>query len=240
MQIIPSVSYMRKADVEASAYALLSRYGAEFEPVVELPVPVEKIADFLLELSLDWGPIADEAASPVLAYIDPGAGKIRINEHRRSEFELYPGMLEFTLGHEVGHHQLHMLGSGVEQLAMDFGSDIAQNPKGPTDAEIAARSGLNPKGYLCRERLGGSVKDTRETQANWFASYLLMPEHLLRPSIKNVNLLSWPNLYRLSERCCVSISALKIRLAELRLVYVGADGALYRTEAEANGLKRLL
>jgi Zn-dependent peptidase ImmA (M78 family) len=144
-------------------------------------------------------------------------------------------MLEFTLAHEIGHHELHLLQNGVEQLEMDFTEDGV--PLTNDDAAVLARSGVSSKGYLCRE--SGSQKDMRETQADRFAGYLLLPEHLLLPAIEGVNLLNWPTLYRLREQFGVSISALTIRLSNLGLLHVSGK-SLYRSEAEATGMKRML
>jgi hypothetical protein len=71
MKVSPTVSYISNNSIEAAAYAVLQRYGQEFDAVTRLPVPVEQIADFMMELSLDWGPIADSDENPVLAFIDP-------------------------------------------------------------------------------------------------------------------------------------------------------------------------
>jgi Zn-dependent peptidase ImmA (M78 family) len=235
MKINPSVSFISKNAIEASAYGLLERYGREIEPITELPIPVERIADFMLHLSLDWGPIADNEEHPVLAFIDPEGHRIRINERHLQRFQAYPGMLEFTLAHEIGHHELHLLQNGVEQLEMDFTFDGL--PFTNDDAAVLARSGVSSKGYLCRET--GSQKDAREAQADRFAGYLLLPEHLLLPAIEGVNLLNWTSLYRLRDRFAVSISALTIRLSALGLLYI-ADKSLYRSEAEALGMQRML
>jgi Zn-dependent peptidase ImmA (M78 family) len=235
MKINPAVSFISNTAIEASAYGVLERYGREFEPITELPVPVERIADFMLQLGIDWGPIADNEENPVLAFIDPEGHRIRINERHMPRFKAYPGMLEFTLAHEIGHHELHLLQNGIEQFEMDFTCDGV--PLTNDDAAMLARSGVSSKGYLCRE--SGSQKDAREAQADRFASYLLLPEHLLLPAVEGVNLLSWTTLYRLRDQFAVSISALTIRLSGLGLLYVSGK-LLYRSEAEAMGMQRML
>lgn len=110
MQINPQVSFIPKARLEALANSLLARYGREIEPIFGPPVPVEKIADFLLELNLEWLEIPDTEAEPILAYLDPRSRTIRLNERRLAHFEQYPGTYQYTLAHEIGHYQLHLLG----------------------------------------------------------------------------------------------------------------------------------
>lgn len=211
MQINPHLNFISKASLEEQANALLERYGREIEPIIRTPVPVEKIADFLLELNLEWLDIADTEAAPILAYLDPGSKTIRLNERRLAHFEQYPGSYEFTLAHEIGHYQLHMLGGEL--------------PPGQF--------------YLCRDPQTG--KDWREWQAERFASFLLLPLSLLQPAVAGVNFDNWPALYRLRDQFKVSITALRIRLEELDYLYVTAEGRLYpgRTAAAADQRQEL-
>lgn len=110
MQINPDVPFIPDATLEELANELLERYGRDIEPIYKPPVPVEKIADFLLELNLEWRDIPDTEAEPILAYLDPGSKTIRLNERRLAFFEQYPGTYQYTLAHEIGHYQLHLLG----------------------------------------------------------------------------------------------------------------------------------
>lgn len=208
MQIKSHVPFIPEADLEALADALLERYEQEIEPIFAPPVPIEPIADFLLELSIEWLDIPDTEDEPILAYLSPDTKAIRLNERRLPYFEQYPGAYAFTLAHEIGHYQLHLTQG-----------DAAQDQV-----------------YLCRHRQ--TVKDRREWQAERFASYLLMPSSLLWPALDGVNLQRWSDLYQLRDQFNVSITALKIRLEELGCLHVTADGQLHPTEAAATRARR--
>jgi tetratricopeptide (TPR) repeat protein len=203
MQINPDVPFIPDASLEELANELLERYEREIEPIFGPPVPVEKIADFLLELNLEWLDIPDTEAEPILAYLDPGSKTIRLNEQRLAFFEQYPGTYQYTLAHEIGHYQLHLLGDEMQP----------------------------DQTYVCRFQ--GIPKDRREWQAERFASYLLMPESLLLLAIKGIDLYRWPTLYRLRDQFQVSITALTIRLEELGYLYVTTNGRLYPSPTEA-------
>ena len=203
MQINPHVPFISETDLEESANALLDRYAWEFESITAPPVPVEKIADFLLELAIEWLDIPDTEAQPILAYLQPDSNTIRLNERHLPFFDQYPGTYEYTLAHEIGHHQLHL-----------------------TEHEVQPESV-----YVCRARHTGS--DRREWQAERFAGYLLMPISLLLPAIEGVNLQHWPSLYRLRNQFKVSITALKIRLEELGFLYIAPNDQLYPTRQQA-------
>lgn len=216
MQINPHVSFIAEERLEAVANGLLERYEREIAPIVAPPVPVEKIADFLLDLRIEWLDMPDTDDEPVLAYLHPESKSIRFNERRLDYFEQYLGTYEYTLAHEIGHYLFHL--TPVEMQSQPVKSDKF----GPGQA------------FLCRYKPAGH--DQREWQAEQFASYLLMPAHLLLPAIEagGVNVHSWPDLYRLRDQFNVSITALRIRLEKLGYLYVAANGRLYPTKAAAS------
>jgi hypothetical protein len=186
MQVKSQVPFIPEPELEKQANLLIDRYYQEIEPILSPPVPVEKIADFLLELGMEWIPIPDTDDEPILAYIHAESRTIRLNEKRQSHFDQYMGTYEYTLAHEIGHYLFHLTDYEFEQTHFDF---------------------VQGKGYLCRDK--SKTKDKREWQAERFASYLLMPSSLLIPTIENINLLSWRNLYSLRDKFQVSITALK-------------------------------
>ncbi len=66
-----------------------------------------------------------------------------------------------------------------------------------------------------------------------------MPKRLLLPQAKKLDLLEWPNIYLLKNTFKVSLTAMKIRLEKLRLIYFGENGRIYRDRLEAQGNQRL-
>lgn len=216
MHIDPTVAYISDRDIEVHATTLLAQYSRELEQIVTPPVPVEQIADFLLKLNIDWSPIPDDNASPILGCIIPATRTIQINERRREHFERYFGTFEYTLGHELGHHELHLLPENLEQLPLIGNS--------------------SQPGHICRPQ---QVKDRRELQAERFASYLLMPSFLLLPSIEGKDLCNWQTLYRLRDQFHVSITALNKRLTGINRLYVDEKGKLHPSKMIADGQRRL-
>jgi hypothetical protein len=197
MQINPQVPFISEARVEELANDLLDQYNWEIEPIFGPPIPVERIADFLLELNLEWLNIPDTEEEPILAYLDPPSKTIRFNEQRLPYFEQHPGTYEYTLAHEIGHYQLHLLNGTVQADEV----------------------------YVYRHQQ--ATKNRREWQAEKFASYLLMPVSLLMPAIKGLDLHCWSTLYRLRDLFQVSITALRIRLEEMGYLYLAPNGQLY-------------
>lgn len=203
MQINSHVPFIPQRELEALANTLLGEYARAIEPISMPPVPVEEIADFLLELNIEWLAIDDTEDEPILAFLHPGSKTIRLNERRLPYFEEHPGTYQYTLAHEIGHYQLHV------------------------------KTGDIPPGQLYVYRHKQSSKDRREWQAERFASYLLMPEYLLFPTLEQVDLHQWPALYGLRDRFQVSITALTIRLEELGYLQVGSNGRIYSNPTAA-------
>ena len=69
--------------------------------------------------------------------------------------------------------------------------------------------------------------------------FLLMPTSLLLETIQGVDLLNWPNLYRLRDLFQVTITALTVRLTRLNLLYVADDKQLFPSRQEYDGQMRL-
>ena len=209
--------YLPDVYIERQAIRLLNRYEREFEAVTKPPVPVEDIADGLLDLRILWDALPESAGTSTLAGLDPDERMIKFNESRGNVIEETPGLYNTVLGHEVGHWELHV----------DCGRDAQEQL--PKFDQI----------YDCLYQEATSTQGPRETQAHRFMAFLLMPSNLLWEAVRDVELTSWPNLYRLRELFQVTISALTIRLERLGVLYVAADGQLYPSLQEYHGQTRL-
>ena len=212
-----TIRYLPDVHIERQATRLLNRYELEFEAVTEPPVPVEDIADGLLELGILWDSVSEADGTSTLAGLNPPERMIKFNESRRQVFEETPGLYNTMLGHEIGHWELHV------------------------DHKSAAQQQL-PKleqVYECLYQESTCTRGPKETQAHRFMGFLLMPSSLLWEAIRDVELTNWTNLYRLRELFQVTISALKIRLERLDVLYVARDGQLYPSSQEYHGQTRL-
>jgi len=226
MHVRPDLSFVPDAALEIRAGQLLQRYTQAYGPVTEFPVPVEHIADLLLELDLLWEPIPDGPAVWTLAYLDPANRRVGLNEAHRAHFDTFFGTYEFTLAHEIGHLLLHL--SDAELLPLPF----------------PAEAGAERRGYLCRSPgdaagVTSQQYDRREVQANRFAGYLLLPEDLLRAAARGRDLTRRADLDQLRALANVSMAALQIRLQGLGWLYVAPDGTRFHSRGEAEGQPRL-
>jgi Zn-dependent peptidase ImmA (M78 family) len=66
-----------------------------------------------------------------------------------------------------------------------------------------------------------------------------MPRNLIEEAAFQIDRTKWPNLYDLAKRFNVTISALRVRLEQLDLLYVDNDNTLYESRDHKFGQKRM-
>ena len=212
-----TTKYISDAQLEGKADRVLRRYEARYHVVTGPPVPVERIVEDVLDLGILWDRVPKASGRTILAALDPGAQMVVFNESTREFFDKTTGLYNTVLAHEAGHWEIHV-NHGLR----------AQLPLPTLERELT-----------CFYRQSGPGNDWREVQAHRFMGFLLMPSGLLLEAISDVDLLSWPALYKLRDRFQVTITALKVRLERLGLLYVTGDGELYRSRQEYEGQLRL-
>jgi Zn-dependent peptidase ImmA (M78 family) len=195
--------------LEARADALLAAYGRKYGYVDRLPIPLDELVEYHLDLTFDCRVIPDSTAE-IPAALDYLGRAIYINDLARPLFNQFPGLERYSIAHEVGHWELHVDHAVLGQLS------------------LFEREGTEP--LLCRHQ----DRSRREVQAEKFAAYLLMPRDLVLQAVSGRTLTAWPQIYELAHEMGVSITALRIRLSDLGLVFVHADGSLSRSRPGQN------
>ena len=192
---------------------VLRRYQSRCGAVSRPPVPVERILEDVLDLSILWDEIPELPGQSILAALDSSSKTVIFNESRRTLITDTPGLYYTVLAHEAGHWEVHV----------DHGL-LTQLPLPNFERE-----------FSCLYRSSGPGQDLREVQAHRFMGFLLMPSDVLLEAVRDVDLISWPVLYKLRDRFKVTITALKVRLERLGLLYVTEDGNLYPSRQEYEG-----
>ncbi|MDP9364055.1 MAG: ImmA/IrrE family metallo-endopeptidase [Chloroflexota bacterium] len=210
---LPSPRFIPDAVLERRALDLLREHERRTGSPISLPVPIDAIVERTLGLRVVWLPIEEQPGEIILARIDPdyrGHPTIQMNENRVAHFEGFFGTEQFSLAHEAGHWVLHYGRGRGRQLGLL--PDTAEQ----ADAVV-----------LCRRMSDG---DRRELQADRFAAYLLLPEHLVRPAVARFDLIRRGDVTRLARDCGVSKRAMARRLDSLGMVHLGVNGELLPCE----------
>ena len=212
-----TTKFLSDTQLEDMAGRLLFRYESLYGTIASPPVPMERILEDVLDLNILWEDIPEPPDQSILAELDSSSKTVTFNESRRALITETAGLYYTILAHEAGHWEVHV----------DNGL-LAQRPLPNFERDVS-----------CLYRSSGPGQDLREVQAHRFMGFLLMPSHVLLEAVREVDLLSWPMLYELRDRFQVTITALKVRLERLGLLYVTEDGKLHPSRQEYEGQIRL-
>ncbi len=185
------MTFIPEARIEARAVDIWQRHA--LTPGFDVEALVDDLG-----LGLAWEPLADEIGARVLGQLIPAEKVVVLNERYLPLLEQKEGRLRrYTIGHEIGHWELH--------------SD-------------ACRSGTLPlfdgKRILCRD---GSVNPV-ERQAEMFSAALLMPRGPLLRALPDPPWVGWPTVYRLADSFLVNVTPMAIRLERLGRMHRNENG----------------
>ena len=212
-----NTKFLPDAQLDSMASRLLGRYESVSGPVASPPVPIERIIEDTLDLNILWDSITESEGQSILAGLEPDTQTIVFNDARSVVTIETPGLYNTVLAHEAGHWELH-----VDHAL------LAQQPLPHFE-----------RAFSCLYRQSGPHQGPKEVQAHKFMSFLLMPSDLLLESVRDVDLTSWSQLYKLRDHFQVTITALTIRPEKLGLLYVSEEGHLYPSRQEFEGQLRL-
>jgi hypothetical protein len=218
------VRFLSREEIEFAAISTVFAYERQFEKITDPPIPVEEILECHLELDLRFEDLVGSHSAPdALGAIWMHQREVKIDASLDpTVFPQKEGRYCFTVGHEIGHWQLHryLFLADANQFSL---FDVTQEPS-----------------IVCR---AGQSKDPIEWQADTFSSYLLMPKRMVIRAWEQVYGSHRPyfaarEMTSLSERCSsakgwppsvevarkmagkfkVSAQAMQIRLVELGLL----------------------
>jgi len=232
------MKFYRREAVEERAEQRLSEYcrlvGAPLSP----PIPMDQIAERLFGLTILWDTIDEMPGESILGAIVPEERLIILNESRKDLFAAKPGLERSTKGHELGHWDLYVDVSVLDHPRL-FHADspsvaFRSTPHGQAAVLKALQS--SEAGMKFLRELQDRADDPHEERAvNRYAAALSMPRDLIVEAANQIDRTQWRALYRLAERFDVTITALKVRLSQLNLLYVDDSGQLFPSKDHAVG-----
>jgi hypothetical protein len=238
------MKFYRNERIEEIAESRLLDFERKLAKPLSLPVDVELFGELVLELSILWDEIEELPGEEVLAGLKPSERLIVMNERRRNEMEAKPGRRRLTQGHEMGHWDLFVDKSKLDHPALfaEVSSEIFAYRSTTTGQVqilktlLACTEGQN----LLREiRLRADTPDEARS-VNRYAAGILMPRTLIIDEAMKIDRTQWRNLYRLADRFGVTISALRVRLEQLNLLFLDQDtNTLFSSREQAYGQSRL-
>jgi IrrE N-terminal-like domain len=239
------MKFYRNEQIEQIAEQRLLDFERKLAQPLSLPVDVELFGELVLELSILWEDIEELPGEEVLAGLIPVERLIVMNDRRRHEMEEKPGRCRLTQGHEMGHWDLFVDKSRLDQPRL-FGSEPAtifayRSTKSGQVQIIQALLLSCEKGRDMLRQMNSRADTPDEARCvNRYAAAILMPRTVLIDEARKIDRTQWPNLYRLAERFGVTISALRVRLEQFNLLYVDqVTKKLYPSREQAHGQSAL-
>lgn len=210
---------------------------------LRVPIPIDLVGERVLGLRFLWDEIDELPGEAVLGAIQPSKRLIILNERRKELFDEKPGLERSTKGHEMGHWDLFVDESTLHHpLLFEAGEDqpFAYRSSGQGDVVVLKRLLQSEEGQRLLRSMARRADDPVEASAvNRYSAALSMPAKLVAEEVRRIDRTRWSDLYRLRERFDVTISALVVRLQQLGLLHVTADGELFHSRHEAAGQRVL-
>jgi len=225
LNLFKPYQFYSKDEIEGIANEILRRMQALSNYELKFPIDTTRVSDFL-NLNILYETILPDEQGLIIANILPLERKIVINTGIPEVLGVFA---ESTIAHEIGHWILHVNQDEAESFSekLEMNSAVAET--------------VQP--FLCRsasEQMdkysASSQRDQIEWQAQYFASCLLMPRHVVEEIRKGRDLTNWRHLYAMRDELGVTISNLVNRLQELGWIYIPKGSKqIYLAKAGAKG-----
>ncbi|MBD1879201.1 ImmA/IrrE family metallo-endopeptidase [Coleofasciculus sp. FACHB-T130] len=219
MSIIKPYRYIKKEEIEHLANHLLSQMQQNPKYTPTWPFDATRVADFL-DIGVFWDKIPPDEKGSIAAMILPVERQIVIKEDIPG---LRGGFGQSTIAHEIGHLLLHIDKNTVDKFVerLEQGIEIDMQP------------------FLCRSVSGQLEKI--EWQAQYFASCLLMPRHILGEVQKGRDLTRESHLDAMAHELGVTKRNLKHRLKDISWIHIPEPSkTIYLGEAAPSRNKRAI
>jgi hypothetical protein len=236
------VRFYRNNDIEERAALRLSQLEQMLGRPLTPPIPIDRLAEDILELDFLWEPIEQMPGETILGAISPETRRIILNETHRALFEQKQGLERSTKGHEMGHWDLYLSANVDHPRLFDSIDSTLVAYRNSATREVMVIKALiaSPEGQELVRTLHSRADHPDEARAvNRYAAALSMPKVLICNEALKIDRTQWRNLYGLAEKFDVTITALRVRLEQLDLLHISKDGTLYGSPEEATGQRSL-
>jgi hypothetical protein len=120
------VKFYRNQEIEDLAAERLSQLARILARPLAPPIPIDLLAEQVLELDFLWEDIDELPRETVLGALHPHKRLIIMNDKHRALFDTKPGLERFTKGHEMGHWDLF-----IDQGALEHPTLFALDDSSP-------------------------------------------------------------------------------------------------------------
>ena len=239
------MKFYRNEQIEQIAEQRLHEFAQKLERPLSFPIDIELFGDLVLGLSMLWEEIEEIPGEEVLGGLRAPDRLIVMNERHQQEMEQKPGRRRLTQGHEMGHWELFVDKSKLDHPDLfDAAAPEIFAYRSSTGGQVEIIQTLltSEPGWDILRQINSRADTSDEARSvNRYAAAILMPRSAVIEEARKIDRTQWRNLYLLVEHFGVTISALRVRLEQLNLLYVDQKtNTLYPSREEAHGQGRLM
>jgi Zn-dependent peptidase ImmA (M78 family) len=239
------MKFYRNEQIEQIAEQRLHEFEQKLERPLSFPIDIELFGDLVLGLSMLWEEIEEIPGEEVLAGLRAPDKLIIMNERHQHEFEQKPGRRRLTQGHEMGHWELFVDKSKLDHPELfDAAAPEIFAYRSSTGGQVEIIKTLlasEPGRDILRQINSRADTSDEARSVNRYAAAILMPRSAVIEEARKINRTQWRNIYPLAKHFGVTISALRVRLEQLNLLYVDQKtNTLYPSREEAHGQGQLM
>lgn len=221
------INQLTDADIDDAAAERIYQYEQLAGTAVTLPVPVHRICEQVLGLDFDWDEIEEYPGEQILGGLIPRQRRIVLNTAHLDLFEAKPGLERSTIGHEMGHWDIHLDRGSLNHPRLrgfDTSAHIVKRGSSRGDSllvEVLNRAVHDDRYYKLYQQLKANHDhpDVRNA-VDTYQSSLLMPKWLMLEAADDFDLSRWRDLYAFADFADVTISNLVRRLRRLDLIFI--------------------
>lgn len=234
---------LRNQEIEETAQSRLAELQRQLGRPLSPPIPIDLIAEKVLGLDFLWEPIDELPGEKIFGGLIAKKRLIVLNENHKGLFVGKPGIERSTKGHEMGHWDLFIDKGSLDHPTLfnvDGDGPFAFRSSPAGDVAIIKMLDRDAEGRELLRKIQSRADEPDEARAvNRYAAALSMPADMIRADALKIDRTQWPNLYRLAKKYEVTISALRVRLEQLGLLYVDEHGKVYESRDAASGQQML-
>lgn len=236
--------FYRNVHIEEHAEKRLQQLEIALGAPTSPPIPMDLFAEKVLGLTILWEPIEELRGETILGAIHPKDRLIVLNEARQKLFQEKPGLERSTVGHECGHWDLFVDQSTLDHPVLFPGLEevgpFCLRSCSVGDVAVLRILMSCPEGQKLLSEIDNRSDERDEARAvNRYAAAISMPRKLVQDAALEIDRTKWSGLYDLAGHFNVTISAMVVRLKQLDLLCVDADGTLYESQEQKFGQQRM-
>lgn len=233
--------FIRNDDIETRAFQIIRAYEKITGIKVIAPVPIEQILMQVYDLYVEWTEIKEENEITVLGGLAAKDKRIVLNSKHKQLFSITAGLERSTIGHEAGHWEYDIDKTNLENCdSLNFPNVSLYYSRSSEKYSLITsyRGNIQSGNTKILEDLKKYDSPDQARIVNRFAAALNMPIHLVKEYCRKNQIQSWSDFYKMKELFDVSSSALKVRLEQLKLLFI-KDKYFFRSREEALGQTEL-